>query len=109
VVSHHSLTAYGRVALRAADLALPDFVDVSALSGIRDLYTLPGLSSRVEAAVTPLRRLHRLRRVALEGLDRALLDCPVPLSTMGRDLDADPAYFLAAAAAGRLVVEVLRS
>ncbi len=108
VVSHHSLTAYGRVALRAADLALPDFADVSSLSGIRDLYSLPGLSNRIEAALTPLLDQHRLRRIALEGLDRALLDCPVPLSTMGRDLDADPAYFLANAAAGRLAVQLLR-
>ncbi len=36
-----------------------------------------------------------------EGLDAALRALPVKLSTMGRDLDADHAYFLAAAAAGR--------
>ncbi len=30
-----------------------------------------------------------------------LAACPVPLSTMGRGLDEDLAYFLAAAAAGR--------
>jgi hypothetical protein len=35
------------------------------------------------------------------GLADVLAACPVPLSTMGRGLDADLAYFLAAAAAGR--------
>ncbi|HEY9291145.1 MAG TPA: DUF3866 family protein [Microlunatus sp.] len=106
-VSHHSLTAYGRVALRPAELAVPDFSDVSALSGIRDLYTLPRLAARVQEAVEPLAGTHRLHRVGLEGLDRALLDCPVRLSSMGRDLDADPAYFLANAAAGRLAAQIL--
>jgi len=35
------------------------------------------------------------------GLREVLAGCPVPLSAMGRGLDADLAYFLAAAAAGR--------
>jgi hypothetical protein len=35
------------------------------------------------------------------GLEQALRDSPVPLSTMGRGLDEDLAYFLACAAAGR--------
>ncbi|HKT04565.1 MAG TPA: DUF3866 family protein, partial [Rugosimonospora sp.] len=40
-------------------------------------------------------------RVDPAGLDPALRAVPVKLSTMGRDLDADYWYFLAAAAAGR--------
>jgi hypothetical protein len=43
----------------------------------------------------------------VDGLHRALLDCPVPLSSMGRGLLADPAYFLANAAAGRLAATLL--
>jgi hypothetical protein len=39
--------------------------------------------------------------VSVAGLADALGACPVPLSTMGRGLDEDLAYFLAAAAAGR--------
>jgi hypothetical protein len=108
-VSHHSLTAYGKVALRTADIAVPDFSDVSALAGIRDLYALPRFAPRINEAVAVLAGLHRLHSIDLAGLDRALLSCPVPLSTMGRDLDADPAYFLAAAAAGRLAVRLLAS
>jgi hypothetical protein len=44
---------------------------------------------------------HRIVRVSVDGLDEALRALPVKLSTMGRDLDADHVYFLAAAAAGR--------
>jgi hypothetical protein len=87
-VSHHSLTAYGRVALLPADLVVPS--------------PLPAeLGASVEAALAPLAGRHRLVPVATDGLDKALRDSPVPLSTMGRPLAADHAYFLAAAAAGR--------
>jgi hypothetical protein len=85
-VSHHSLTAYGRVALAPADLVVPAGVD-------------PALG--VDAALGPLRQRHRVVTVAVDGLDEALRALPVKLSTMGRDLDADHVYFLAAAAAGR--------
>jgi len=37
----------------------------------------------------------------VDGLMDALRQVPLALSTMGRGLDDDPAYFLAAAAAGR--------
>jgi hypothetical protein len=86
-VSHHSLTAYGRVALARADVVVPD---------------LPGaFGARVAADAAPLGARHRLVTVSTAGLADALAACPVPLSTMGRGLDADLAYFLAAAAAGR--------
>jgi hypothetical protein len=52
-------------------------------------------------ALKPLLARHTLIRVATDGLDAALRASPVGLSTMGRGLDADYAYFLAAAAAGR--------
>ncbi|MGX6603750.1 DUF3866 family protein [Micromonosporaceae bacterium Da 78-11] len=87
-VSHHSLTAYGKVALLPADLPVPDGLD-------------PALAAAVELALAPLAERHRLVRVRTEGLDEALRASPVGLSTMGRGLDADHAYFLTAAAAGR--------
>ncbi len=99
-LSHHSLTAYGRVALLPADLAVPDLAGAGALTGIGGLGDVVALAAEVEVAVAPLTR-HRLVRVPLAGLDNALTGSPVPLSTMGRGLDGDPAYFLAAAAAGR--------
>jgi Protein of unknown function (DUF3866) len=92
-VSHHSLTAYGRVALAAADVVVP------GLPG--------GFGALVAAQAAPLGRRHRLVRVRTDGLDEALRGCPVPLSSMGRGLADDPAYFLAAAAAGRHAASLL--
>lgn len=93
-VSHHSLTAYGRVALAPAELVVPDDLD-------------PALAAEVDAALAPLASRHRIVRVPTAGLDAALRASVVPLSTMGRGLDADHAYFLAAAAAGRHATTLL--
>lgn len=93
-VSHHSLTAYGRVALAAADLVIP--------SGLPE-----PLATEVTAALSPLAARHRLVTVSVEGLTAALRAAPVRLSSMGRGLDDDPAYFLAAAAAGRHAATLL--
>ena len=95
-VSHHSLTAYGRVALVPADLVIPG-----------DLPT--DLAKAVDDALAPLAVLHRLVTVATDGLDAALQASPVPLSTMGRGLTEDHAYFIAAAAAGRHAAALLPS
>jgi len=93
VISHHSLTSYGRVALARADIVVPD---------------LPGeFGAKVLAAAQPLAARHNLVRVSVAGLAEILRDCPVPLSTMGRGLDQDLAYFLAAAAAGRHAAAML--
>ena len=40
-VSHHSLTAYGRVALCPCDIAVPDFADDPALAGLVGAEDLP--------------------------------------------------------------------
>ncbi len=92
-VSHHSRTAYGRVALTAADVVVP------VLEG--------ELAERVAAGAAELAGRHRLVRVDIAGLMAALEACPVGLSSMGRSLDEDPACFLASAAAGRHAVSLL--
>jgi hypothetical protein len=92
-VSHHSLTAYGRVALAPCDVVLPDLPEPQA--------------SRVAADAAPLAGRHRLVSVPVDGLEEALRACPVGLSTMGRNLDQDLAYFLAAAAAGKHAAALL--
>ena len=92
-LSHHSLTALGRVALRPADVAVPQ------LDG--------PFGADLRQACAELSPPHRLVEVPVDGLLAALRACPVPLSSMGRGLDEDPAYFLAAAAAGRLAASLL--
>jgi hypothetical protein len=80
-VSHHSTTAYGRVALAAADVVVPasyaDLVDGSVFAR------------------------HRLVQVEDADLPGVLEPWSPLLSTMGRGLADDPVAFLAAAAAGR--------
>lgn len=93
-LSHHSVTAYGRVALARADLVVPEDLP-------------PEVADLVEAELAELADRHRIVRVSAAGLEAALRASPVTLSTMGRGLDADPAYFLAAAAAGRHAAALL--
>jgi hypothetical protein len=104
-LSHHSLTAYGRVALLPADIAVPDFADATRLD-ISSPAEVADLAESVVAGAASLTR-HRQVLVQLSGLDQALRRSPVRLSTMGRDFDGDPAYFLAAAAAGRHAATLL--
>jgi hypothetical protein len=92
-VSHHTLTALGRVALAQADVVLP-VVEGDFGQAIRD-------------ACRPLARRHRIVDVGLDGLADALAGSPAPLSSMGRGFDDDPVYFLAGAAAGRHAASLL--
>lgn len=100
-VSHHSLTAYGRVALAAADVPVPaPAADVEALPW----WGAP-LTSRIAEQARTLGtegggRHHLVDVVADAALVAALRTSPAALRTMGRDLDADPASFVAAAVAG---------
>jgi hypothetical protein len=94
-ISHHSLTAYGRVALARADVVVPE---------------LPGeFGATVLEEAKPLAERHNLVTVSVAGLREVLAECPVPLSTMGRGLDEDLAYFLAAAAAGSYAASIKAS
>lgn len=93
-ISHHSRTAYGRVALAAADVVVPTLDEP--------------LASAVDADLDELGSLHRIVRVDTAGLVDALRATPTPLSTMGRGLDDDLAYFVAAGAAGRHAASLMR-
>jgi hypothetical protein len=100
-VSHHSLTAYGRVALARSDVVVPVLEGALAPLGAR-------VRAQAAALGAPSGR-HRLVEVATAELREALAMSPVPLSTMGRGLDEDPAAFLSSAAAGAHAVAVLAS
>jgi Protein of unknown function (DUF3866) len=94
-ISHHSLTAYGRVALARADVVVPG---------------LPGrFGAQVAAEAAALGARHTVVTVSVDGLEAVLRGSPARLSTMGRGLDEDLAYFLAAAAAGRHAGRLLRA
>jgi hypothetical protein len=87
-LSHHTVTVLSRVALRSVVVALPRLPAVQRSQIAGALH---------EAGITAL---HRVVTVdARPGLD-ALRRADVPVTTMGRDVSDDPAFFLAAAAAG---------
>lgn len=97
-ISHHSRTAYGRVALVPAALPVP---------------VLPGeigaLVSRHAAGLVAASNGRLVRHdIPLDGLDEAITRSPVRVRTMGRSYADDPASFLAAAAAGRYAASLLQ-
>jgi hypothetical protein len=107
-VSHHSLTAYGRVALTPADIPVP--------VPTTDVENMPAwgapLTRRVREQAATLgsgtgsgTRSGTARHTLVDiPADAALVDTlrtsPAGLRTMGRGLDGDPASFVAAAVAG---------
>ncbi|AFR09295.1 DUF3866 family protein [Nocardiopsis alba] len=93
-VSHHSLTAYGRVALAPSEVVVPD---------------LPGIfGEHVRDQAWPLGERHTLVEVPVTGLEDEIRSLPVKVSTMGRGLEEDRAAFLSSAAAGRHAASLLR-
>ncbi len=96
-ISHHSRTAYGRVALVPAAL-----VATHPTTELGEL-VLQQAQELVAGATGPV----TLAQVEEDGLDDALRAVPVRLSTMGRGLDEDHAAFLYSAAAGRYAARLL--
>ena len=94
-VSHHSRTAYGRVALARARVVVPTLPEPLASDVEHDLAD-SGIAER-----------HDVVRVDAGGLAEGLAASGLPLSTMGRALAEDTAYFVAAAAAGRYARSLL--
>ena len=96
-LSHHSATAYGRVALVPADVPVPDLTE--------DLAAY--VHSQAQALCDSTGGRLTLVEVRCDGLDDALRATPVQLSTMGRGFDDDRLSFLAAAVAGRHAAAML--
>jgi hypothetical protein len=92
-LSHHSAAALGRMTLVRAGVAVP------ALAGGWDTV----LHRAIDAA--DLSRRHDLRQVAADDLIEALTPFRDLLTTMGRTVDQDRAFFLAACAAARLALD----
>lgn len=98
-ISHHSRTAFGRVVLGEASLIVPHLPgEFGALVAQQAGDLAAGARGQVTLISEPV-----------DGLLEALRACPIPLSSMGRGLDADEEYFLAQAAAGRAVARTLGS
>lgn len=95
-VSHHFLTALGRVARTPAVIPLP------ALGGVEE----ESIRERVgELLAVPGCPPHVVERVDVEFFGECLRGREWAAVSMGRGFAADPAAFLAPAAAGRLAAE----
>jgi hypothetical protein len=90
-VSHHSLTALGRLALARARVALPALADASLAATVRRQLDDAGVSARHE--IVPVDPPDAGKLLAAWGLQ---------VRTMGRGPEDDPVFFAAAAAAGTL-------
>ena len=90
-ISHHSRTAYGRALLSPADVPVTTLPDPVLDALVREQLAELVAGARADLTVV---------EVPADGLLEALHTSPVGLTTMGRGLDADPAPFVAAAAAG---------
>lgn len=99
-ISHHSLTAYGRVALAPAHVVVPEFSDAEFE------WVNAQMATQLDA-VSGSGRHVVVRRAAGQQQLAALETSPVSLSTMGRGLKEDPTPFLAAAVAGEYAVDLL--
>jgi hypothetical protein len=92
-LSHHSATVLGRMTLARAGVAVPELADG------RDI----ALRHAIEAAGLPSR--HDLRLVPANDLMASLMNHHDLLTTMGRTIEEDRDFFLAACAAARLAVD----
>jgi Protein of unknown function (DUF3866) len=90
-VSHHSLTALGRLALAPASVAVPLLEDPALAAAV---------AAQLEAAGVAAR--HRLVPVEPPDAAKLLATWGLRVRTMGRGPDDDPVFFAAATAAGTL-------
>jgi Protein of unknown function (DUF3866) len=96
-VSHHSLTALGRLALARSAVAVPELADPE----------LAGLVDR-QLAEAGVAGRHDLHRVAIPDPAKLLAGWGLQVTSMGRGPEDDPVFFAAAAAAGTLAGRLAR-
>ncbi len=88
-LSHHTRTNLGRLTHRRALVPLPALDAAAERRRLERQIVESGIAAR-----------HEVRWVERAPLEAALAEPPVPLESMGRTYADDPAFFLAAAAAG---------
>lgn len=94
-VSHHTLTALGKVALREAIVALPEMPALES-SLVREQLAGEGIFAR-----------HRVVTADGNPALRFLSEHGISVRSMGRTPVDDPVFFLAAGAAGQVAAELL--
>jgi hypothetical protein len=97
-VSHHSLTALGRLALARSAVAVPELADPELAELVGRQLAEAGVAGR-----------HELVRVATPDPAKLLAGWGLEVTSMGRGPEEDPLFFAAAAAAGTLAGRLARS
>lgn len=87
-LSHHTVTALGKIALTACLIPIPE------LAPVKEHYLLRQMDEN------RLLKRHRVVRVGTGNVPSILRASGLPLETMGRGLAEDPDFFLTAGAAG---------
>ena len=96
-VSHHSLTALGRLALARCAVAVPTLADPELAELVGRQLDEAGVAGR-----------HELVRVAAPDAGKLLAAWGLEVTSMGRGPEEDPLFFAAAAAAGTLAGRLAR-
>jgi hypothetical protein len=96
-VSHHSLTALGRLALARCAVAVPSLADAELAGLVDRQLDEAGVAGR-----------HELVRVAAPDPAKLLAAWGLEVTSMGRGPEEDPLFFAAAAAAGTLAGRLAR-
>jgi hypothetical protein len=96
-LSQHTRTVLERICLR------PVLVPIPRLSGLERHYLMKCLNE------PELSERHEFITVDAEGGFQALIDCGIPLTTMGRSVLEDRTFFLSSAAAGQLAGQWITS
>lgn len=94
-LSHHTITALGKVALKPAILALPK-LQPQEEELVHEQLVQAGLD-----------RLHQIKKMDASYVLSQLAKLQIPLSTMGRGVEEERAFFLAAAAGGAIAADLL--
>ena len=96
-VSHHSLTALGRLALARCAVAVPSLADPELAGLVERQLAEAGVAGR-----------HELVRVTSPDPAKLLAAWGLEVTSMGRGPEQDPVFFAAAAAAGTLAGRLAR-
>jgi uncharacterized protein DUF3866 len=96
-VSHHSLTALGRLALARCAVAVPELADPELAALVGRQLEEAGVADR-----------HQLVPVATPDPGKLLAAWGLEVTSMGRGPEEDPVFFAAAAAAGTLAGRLAR-
>ena len=94
-VSHHSLTALGSIVEPGAHVAVPRLADAAQRAAVTDALRESGIVER-----------HRVVEAAGEPALDLLVEHGIRIDSMGRGVEDDRAFFLAAGAAGAVAADL---